>query len=275
MRNAGHADPMARPDAQSGYALPAVLVFLGIVAAMSARFAGEARLELDIQRTLHAHATLRALARNIASGFAPSWLTGSGEDAVSFSCPARAHSVSVALRRRDRLTDLNTASADDVAAALGGLGLPPRLAGEVAADIVRFRSYDPHDRFNVERVDIDGGLKRGPFEAIEELADFPALAAIEPSRLRQVFTIQQRMRGAMDDDGAGRYSVEVRAASRDGHAAAFGAVVAFDPAVPAARLIDVFEPGPASVPSQPVARPCPEAAARLVALRSSAAEPVR
>ncbi|MDN2581684.1 hypothetical protein [Aquibium sp. ELW1220] len=266
---------MAGSPGQSGYALPAVLVFLGIVAAMSAHFAGEARLELDIQRTLHAHATLDALARKIALGFAPSWIEGSSEDAASFSCPARAHSVSVALRKQDRLTDLNAAPADDIAAALGGLGLPPRVTGEVAADIVRFRSYDPHDRFNVERVDIDGGLKRGPFEAVEELADFPALAAIEPSRLRQVFTIQRRMGGGMGDDGAGRYSVEVRAARPDGRAAAFSAIMSFDPVSHTALLIDVFGPAGAPASPGPAARPCPEAAARLVERWSDAVEPFR
>jgi len=275
MRNARHAHIFERPDAHSGYALPAVLVFLGIVAAMSAHFVGEARLELDIQRTFHARAGLDALARDVALEFAPSWLEGSSEDRVSFSCPSSAYSVSVTLQRQDRLTDLNVATAGDIAAALGILGLLPRVADEVADDIIRFRSYDPHDRSGNERVDISGGLKRGPFEAVEELADFPALSAIAPSRLRQVFTIRQRKGGATRDDIAATYAVEARAASRDGHAAAFGAVVAFDPAVPAALLIDVFEPGPASVSSQPVARPCPEAAARLVTQRPAAAEPVR
>lgn len=258
---------------QSGYALPVVLVFLGIVAVISARFVGEARLELDIQRTMRARASLETLARDVALGVAPSWLDGVRGASVSFSCAGGDRDVSLALRRQDHLTDLNSAPAEDIAAALASIGLSAHSASDVAADIVRFRSYDPHGRSDAARDGIAGSLKRGPFEAVEELADFDALASVEPSRLRQVFTIRRRTGGAKAGHIAGAYAVEVRAVGHDGRvAAAFGAVMSLDPASPPARLLDIYDPDAATGSPLPEAQPCPEALADFIARRTDAAE---
>jgi len=269
MTDTGHAVSGDRLREQSGYALPIVLVFLGIVAALSARFVGEARLELDMQRTMRDRVALEALAREVAIGFDPAWINGSRDASTSFFCAEGVYDVSLAIWRQDRLTDLNTASVEVTAAALGVVGVAAPTAHEVAAEIVRFRSFDPHRRADAGRTTVLDGLKRAPFEAIEELADFEALAAIEPARLRQVFTIRRRSGGAAARDVAGEYALEVQATRRDGRvSASFGAVLSADPTSPSARLIEIFDPSRTSVHPSPEAKSCPDALARLLALWS-------
>jgi hypothetical protein len=273
MTDTGHAVSEDGLREQSGYALPIVLVFLGIVAAFSARFVGEARLELDMQRTMRDRARLEAVAREVAIGFDPAWMNGSGESSASFFCAASFYSVSLVISQQDGLIELNTAPGRDIAAALGAIGIPPPAANEIAAEIVRFRSYDPHVRFEAAQDGIVGGPKRGPFEAVEELADFEALAPVDSSRLRQVLTVRKWAGGAMANDIAGAYSVEIRAVSGNGRvAASFGAVLSLDPASPPARLVDVFEPGAAINSPAPGALPCPASLARLVSRLAETAE---
>lgn len=275
MSGRGEAEAAIRTPGHSGYALPAVLVFLGIVAALSAGFVGEARLELDMQRTLRDRTSLETLAKEVALGFAPSWLEGSGEDRISFSCISHSYVFSLAFQRQDSLIDLNLASAEEIAAALGGQGIPSRIAGEVAADIVRFRSYDPHDRLDALQGGIVGGAKRGRFETVEELADFTALASVELPRLRQVFTVRRRMGGAPEGDADGMVAVEVRVVARDGRAADFGAILSFAQVSRQAHLIDIFDPDGEEAVSSPGARRCPEETAALVTRLADAAEQAR
>lgn len=276
MTDLGHVGAGEGLRDQSGYAMPIVLVFLGIVAAISARFVGEARLELDMQKTIRDRVALEALARDLTLGFRPSWIERSLDASVTFSCAAEAYDVSLSIWRQDRLTDLNTASADRLAAALAVAGVPAPAAAEVAAEIVRFRSYDPHGRAEAGPTGVANGLKRAPFEAVEELADFDALAEIEPARLRQVFAIGRRTGDGGERDVERAYAVEVQATQRDGPvSASFGAVLSVGPTSPSARLIEIFDPGRTSAFSSPRIQTCPDALARLVAQRSEVREMAR
>lgn len=261
---------------QAGYALPIVLVFLGIVAAVSARFVGEARLELDMQRALRDRTALETLARDVTLHFQPAWVNGARDASVSFFCAARAYDVTLSVWPQDRLTDLNTASAERLAVALGIVGVPAQAADDVAAEIIRFRGYDPYGRAEAGQASVVDGLKHGPFEAVEELVDFDALATIQPARLRQVFTIRSRSGDASARDVAGAFALSVQATRRDGRASAsFGAVLSAGPTTPSARLIEVFDPGRPTAFPPPDTPSCPEPLARLIAQRSEVSEAAR
>jgi general secretion pathway protein K len=198
MREAGGAQVLEEDQADSGFALVAVLWFLLLVSVVVASFAVTARTDYLVSANARQKLRLDMLADGIATALSLQLTSRnrSGQlnevrmDSSPLSCSAGRYTVGILIQDQAGLIDLNAASEALLATGLRSLGLSADEA--VAAAIVSFRSYAP--QAVVARADIPvlGGRKAGPFESVTELSDIQALSDFEPADLHRAFTVHSR-----------------------------------------------------------------------------------
>lgn len=97
------------------------------------------------------------------------------------------------------LIDLNSAQPELLAFGFRALGVSASNADDAAAAVAMFRATNvgPQDNSVALPVMVAGGVKGGPFEAVVELSDFEAFAAIPARNFEDVFTVHSKA-GTLD-----------------------------------------------------------------------------
>jgi hypothetical protein len=204
----------APDDAQAGFALLVAILFLLLVTSVIAPFVLAARTRFDLSAAASEKARLDILADGLVTVLARE-LAGAPGAAATLSIPLRSTpavcrtgrlAIEARLQDQDGLVNLNTAGEPLLEAALRALGLETDAAAANARAIVAYREVPiadvladaigsedlPAPEMGAEAPDpslVLNGFKGAPFEAIEELYDFPALEGVPLRRLAETFTL--------------------------------------------------------------------------------------
>ena len=256
------SDPRAAPSGEEGFALIVVIGFLLVVTAIILPFTLAARTAIDAGAADLVAVRSRMAAEGLALAVATDLADGAAEDRAAFprGGTCRAGDVRVQLRVEDQrgLVDLNAASETLIEGGLRAVGLGGADAARHARAIAAYRIAPDADRpLPAATVALmRAGPKGAPFEAVEELYDFPALAGVPQGTLLATFTVHSRrtrlIGSAMPDhlaayiprrptpgldevveapaggaeDAAGPYRIDVFVRTPDGTVGRTGAVVA-------------------------------------------------
>jgi general secretion pathway protein K len=237
------------------------ILFLLTVTAVIAPFVLAARTSLELasdtlrkdRLDLLADGLLTVLARDLAFPPADRGRAPPAPRSVPTSCSAGGLSIEARVQDQRGLVDLNAAGPDLLEAALRSLGLPPAAAaGNAAAMVAYRRPRDASDEVDpAEDALVLDGLKRAPFEAVEEVYDFVALQGLPLARVTETFTIHSQQpeilgasmphglaavvperpappppSGAAEATGAVIFRIEVRVRAEDATLGYAGAIVA-------------------------------------------------
>ena len=141
-----------------------------------------------------AEGLVTVLAREIASPASEARNPLISLRSVPMRCQIGALRIEARLQDQLGLTDLNTAGAGLLEAGFVALGLDRGKSASLAAAVIAFRRPPGTggESTNVDTSLISGGLKNGPFEAVEELYDFRALRNMPARQIVETFTIHGR-----------------------------------------------------------------------------------
>jgi general secretion pathway protein K len=185
-------------DEDGGFALVAVLLFLLLVAAIVTPFAVAARTNLLVVANRGQQDRLNELADAVLTMVAIRQFSAAGGTQVfplnstPVACDVSGYSVTAELQDQIGLIDLNAADSTTLATGIESLGMPLEQATAIADAIVDYRSYEPQTTKQGASIQILGGTKHGPFEAVIELSDFRPLQDIPPADLYRTFTVHSR-----------------------------------------------------------------------------------
>ena len=196
-------------DGQDGFALLMVVLFLLAVTAILAPLVLAARTDFLVASNslrqdrfdLVAEGLRTVLSREVS---APE-LDPHNEDLslISEPMPCRSGRLRVDVRIQDQrgLVDLNAANVALLEAGFMAIGLTRTEASDLADAAVAFRKI-PEGKDTGRRVDpgiVSDGLKRRPFEAVEELYDFNGIRKIPAATLAEAFTIRSQRETVVGD----------------------------------------------------------------------------
>jgi general secretion pathway protein K len=182
---------------RDGFALVAVLVFLLVVAAVITPFVLAARTDFQLamagyrkdRQTHLAEGLMRLVARQLAA---------SGNDVNEAlrlnSQPLRticgSHQIELRIQDQLSLVDLNGAPLDLLAAGFAAMGFDSGAAVELAQLAEEFRKNGADSSQGGDK--LSNGFKSAPFEAIEELYEFPGFTNQPLGKLAEIFTVYGR-----------------------------------------------------------------------------------
>ncbi|WP_322414107.1 hypothetical protein [Mesorhizobium huakuii] len=199
MPKAKPSDLSAFPEPHSsGFALVAVLVFLLIVSAITSTFALTAWTRLKIASNETESQRLGLLAEGLTNVLAAR-LSGDGADLdlpLNFepvSCTVGDLAVVTRLQGHSGLIDLNAADHNLLAQGFASLGTDPEMSNRLAIAVEYSRSgASIFAAAAQEKIEVAGGFKHAPFEAVAELQDFSGLGSIPLADLYGTFTVNSR-----------------------------------------------------------------------------------
>lgn len=176
----------------------AVLLFLMVVAAVITPFVLAARTDFLLasgtfrkdRQTHLAEGLVKLTARQVAGS------TEELNEALRFNSePVRTvcgdKQIEVRIQDQMSLVDINAASVDLLDVGFAAMGFPDGDAGKLAELAALFRSPEASDPGGKAK-QLTDGFKFAPFEAVEELYEFPGFAGVAPRRLTGVFTVYGR-----------------------------------------------------------------------------------
>ncbi|MDJ0613682.1 MAG: hypothetical protein QNJ29_08370 [Rhizobiaceae bacterium] len=189
-----------KQDAQEGFALIVVLLFLLVATAiitpmvLAARtdFLLSSRTYLNTRQSAMSEGILNIIAREIA-------LQGvEKNEALLFdSTPMQTgcgdYRITVSVQDQSGTIDLNAAPEELLEEGFKALGIATSDSQRLARLVVAYRS--PKESTGIEPSgvgDLVAGLKYFAFEAVEELYEFPGLSKMPPELISQVFTTYSR-----------------------------------------------------------------------------------
>jgi len=189
----------ANDERRGGFALLMVLLFLLVVASVLTSLVLAARTDLLIASNKFRQDRLAILAEGLVTALAREIASPASEirnPAISFrSAPMRCQigTLRIEARIQDQfgLADLNTAGAGLLEAGFVALGLDRGKSASLAATVIAFRRPPGTggESSDIDTTMIAGGLKEGPFEAVEELYDFRDLRNMPARQIVETFTI--------------------------------------------------------------------------------------
>ena len=192
----------ANDQERDGFALLMVLLFLLIVAAVLTPLVLAARTDFLIASNKFRHDRAAILAEGLVNVLAREIASPAGETAnaaislrsVPMRCQIGTLRIEGRIQDQRGLADLNTAGAGLLEAGFVAMGLDRGRSASLAAAIIAFRRPPGigGESANVDTSTIAGGLKKGPFEAVEELYDFRDLRNMPARRIVETFTIHGR-----------------------------------------------------------------------------------
>lgn len=187
-----------RNEADAGFALVTVLVFLLLASSITTSFALAAHLYLrqavnerddrinrsDLMLLMHVGAIVHRGNGPRATIWETPWLQ------CSFALED-GREITARYINHAGLIDLNAAQEDLLALGFAALGLTPDMANRLAEGVQSFRSANRMNNTflgDSDNLPADGG-KGAPFEAVAELLDFPVAGQVDLDALRTVFTV--------------------------------------------------------------------------------------
>ncbi|BCG80469.1 general secretion pathway protein GspK [Mesorhizobium sp. 113-3-3] len=191
--------PIPQPH---GFALVAVLVFLLIVSAITSTFALTAWTRLKMAANETESQRLGLLAEGLTNVLAAR-LSGDGADLrlpLNFepvSCTVGDLAVVTRVQGHSGLIDLNAADHNLLAQGFASLGVDSEMSNRLAIAVEYSRSgASIFAAAAQEKIEVAGGFKHAPFEAVAELQDFSGLRTIPLLDLYRTFTVNSR-RGSL------------------------------------------------------------------------------
>ena len=193
-------------EKREGFALLMVLLFLLVVATVLTPLVLAARTDFLIasnklrqdRLAILAEGLVTVLAREVASPASESRNPVISLRSVPMRCQIGTLRIEARIQDQLGLADLNTAGAVLLEAGFVALGLDRGKSASLAAAVIAFRrppgTGDGDEFSNVDTSLISGGLKEGPFEAVEELYDFRGLRNMPARPIVETFTIHGRRR---------------------------------------------------------------------------------
>lgn len=185
---------MERPD--DGFALPAVLIFLLVVAAIVGPFAMAARRTLDAS----GHRIDRLALDLEAEGYIRLFTARAGEIAASagqgslagrtVGCRIRDRRIVARLQDQAGLVDLNGAGRLLLEKGFEAVGLDRDTAARMSGEVEAARRREPS--VSSGAVERDLSVRHAPFEAPIELTEFRSLAGLKREVLEGIFTVHTR-----------------------------------------------------------------------------------
>jgi general secretion pathway protein K len=187
-----------------GYVLVAVLGFIVLAMIIAISLSGTMRLSISSSAKLGAQAEAEALADGIAFVTSAAvlsrptgWPIGS-RAGTPYICAFENRAVAIDVVNVAGLVDVNAASELLLAKLLGGLGLKPEMAGQLAAAIADFRDEDDLGANGGTELELyrAAGLKHGPknraFQTTGELDQVVGMPAALVSILRELTTVHSQ-----------------------------------------------------------------------------------
>ncbi len=185
---------------RSGFALLIVVAFLIVVAAILAPLMVAVRTEFLVSRnTLEkdrletlADGLLIVLARELASPVDEPANTELLKNSQQMRCETNGLVIDATIQDQRGLVDLNQAPEPLLQAGFEAAGLPQAQAARFASAVAAYRQAADEDSEELvgDPTLFFEGLKRAPFEALEELYDLKVMAKTPRRLLSQVFTIR-------------------------------------------------------------------------------------
>ncbi len=200
------------PAAQAGFALPAVLAILIVVAGAAAITAERLRTRAghagNQARSLRLQGLADGVARLVANAIVMERLRGlpglglaSNGTAVACQLP-RGRRVTLTVQDHAGLIDLNTSPRPLLEAAFRASGIGDATALTLAAEVVDYRDPDemPEPNGGAETPQyrsrgLSYGPRDGPFTSVDEIERLPSMTPEIAARLRPVLTVYNPSRG--------------------------------------------------------------------------------
>jgi general secretion pathway protein K len=200
--------PVAKPDADMGFALAVVLAFLLLAAAFAAPFLTGAKIQTLVTRntshSMREKILLRGLMEMGGTRFFELYQDRNMDIASAVHCPAAGPGrpdVIFHFQDHSGLIDVNAASAEVLAIGFESLAIEREKAAMLASETLWFRSVDSSQRPAVQQTLPRGGYKHALFERSAELLDLSAETDIGLDEIDSVFTVHSGT-GTVDDAAA-------------------------------------------------------------------------